>query len=436
MNNRLRSPQKRSGATLVEVLMSLLIFSIGIVSVFTLFPVSLLSSIQATKLTNSKILSDNVVELVRTNPGILHPPHPRNSTTYTLKGEWQPNTAYSVDDYVTPRATAGNLYPQPFLVYVCTTAGTSGSGEPTWLTSGSITDGTGSLEWQTISLNSDNSNYVVDPLGRHLAGDDTAKTFGSNNATLLGFGSDGLSRTDGTVGSFPAAQGLFAQPDTWTAVIEEVPSGVTATSVTFPASVDIGGISATNHRVVVKSLDGRRAASRSISNRSGQTINLSGGNLPGWLDSPGEVGSVRVESFNTRYSYFITVRRPGAFDKPTITAVMVFNRSFALDDEEVYDANFGNSGYTDDTTVQDGGLGTDQIKVAWDGENKAPLMREGNYVFDARNALWYQITNIQRDDANENAVITVDRSIEVLTTSSQGLGRAIFMPGIVKVFEL
>src|SRR5690606_29731618 len=65
--------QSRSGATLVEVLMSLLIMSIGIVSVFTLFPLSIVSSIRATQLTHGRILRDNISELVHTAPDILDP---------------------------------------------------------------------------------------------------------------------------------------------------------------------------------------------------------------------------------------------------------------------------------------------------------------------------------------------------------------------------
>jgi len=50
---------------------------------------------------------------------------------------WAPNTAYSLGDKITPTTKNGN-------VYECTTAGTSGSTEPTWPTSegDTVTDGT------------------------------------------------------------------------------------------------------------------------------------------------------------------------------------------------------------------------------------------------------------------------------------------------------
>ncbi|MCX2728562.1 hypothetical protein OO015_13815 (plasmid) [Thermomicrobium sp. 4228-Ro] len=54
---------------------------------------------------------------------------------------WQPNTAYSVGDYVIPTAfnTSG-----PRRLYRCTTAGTSGASEPSWPTTegGTVNDGT------------------------------------------------------------------------------------------------------------------------------------------------------------------------------------------------------------------------------------------------------------------------------------------------------
>lgn len=457
------SARPRAGATLVEVLMSLLIFSVGIVSVFTLFPVSLLSSIQATKLTNSKILSDNVVELIRTNPGYLRPPG--GSGTDVWKGIWEPNTEYVIGDLVWPSFDSGSLFPTPNYAYRCTNVtppmppavARSGSTEPVWRRSGTIGDG--DLEWTPVTAN---SHYVVDPLGRFIDG--TARpSFGFNSTAQLTPASSRIVRTSG--GGFtkyvptasPAIEEFttynqalqaFSQPDSWTVVFEEIPASVSATTVTLPATVDVGAISATNHRVVVTSPDGKIAASRPILSKSGQTITLDtlgtstppSSPLPGNLNSTAEVGLVRVEAFNPRYSYFLTVRRPGPYEKPTITAVVVFNRSYSFDDEEVYDANFGNSSYSDDTTVQDGGLGTDQLKVAWDGETAAPLMREGNYVFDARNVLWYRITNILRNDASQNAILTLDQSVQVRTvdtgTAADSVGRAIFLPGIVKAFEL
>ena len=55
---------ERSGVTLTEVLMSLMIMSIGISAVAVLFPISVLRSVQATQLTNAAILKRNAQALL------------------------------------------------------------------------------------------------------------------------------------------------------------------------------------------------------------------------------------------------------------------------------------------------------------------------------------------------------------------------------------
>jgi prepilin-type N-terminal cleavage/methylation domain-containing protein len=55
---------KRAGVTLTEVLMSLMIMSIGISAVAVLFPISVLRSVQATQLTNAAILKRNAQALL------------------------------------------------------------------------------------------------------------------------------------------------------------------------------------------------------------------------------------------------------------------------------------------------------------------------------------------------------------------------------------
>ena len=57
---------------------------------------------------------------------------------------WQPSTSYSVGQYVIPTTYNSS---GPKRLYRCTTAGTSGSSEPTWPTTdgGTVSDGT--VEW-------------------------------------------------------------------------------------------------------------------------------------------------------------------------------------------------------------------------------------------------------------------------------------------------
>ncbi len=66
--------QARSGVTLTEVLMSLMIMSIGVTSVMTLFPIATLRSAQATRLTNSALLKYNVEALLDAQPELIFDP--------------------------------------------------------------------------------------------------------------------------------------------------------------------------------------------------------------------------------------------------------------------------------------------------------------------------------------------------------------------------
>lgn len=455
------SARPRKGATLTEVLMSLLIFSVGIVSVFTLFPVSLLSSIQATKLTNSKILADNVTELIRANPVILAQPCPLANVD---AGFWQPNHQYSVGDCIRPTLPPGQLFAFPIRVYEAQLIPVTppamppmnprtASIEPNWPGSGTVFDG--DFVWTALTFTA-LDNYIIDPMGATLI-----PVLTSEKGY---FGYDGTSNTPaGGVLPRRSAGGLtnfntqvipfFTQPDTWAVAFDEVPTAITdtatETSVSFSPSVDLSAIVTANHRLTIVSADKKESIALPVGNPAieinpGMGINKvnlennGSSDLPSSLDSASEASTVRLEVFNPRYSYFLTIRKTDAYTQPLISAVLMFNRSFSTQDEQVYKANFGNSSYSDDTEVAAGVAG-DQVRISWAGKQK-PLLREGNYVFDARNVIWYQIADIALDDANERADITLDHSVEVRTvdtgTAAASVGRAIFMPGIVKVIEL
>jgi len=138
----------RSAATLTEVLMSLLVMSIGIVSVITMFPIAVLRSIQATQLTNSRMMTQNTEQAFRT----LF----RNSAAATydvldyhydpkslpadpqFRGRWQPSTPYRPGHIVTATAPKGHHLSSLPAWLTCvaelTSPGVSGTSEPAWTT--------------------------------------------------------------------------------------------------------------------------------------------------------------------------------------------------------------------------------------------------------------------------------------------------------------
>ncbi|MCA8988159.1 MAG: hypothetical protein KDA78_10980, partial [Planctomycetaceae bacterium] len=62
----------RRAATLVEILMSIMVMGIGLVSVASLFPISMLRSIQATQLTNASLLNYQCEDYMQAFPERLY----------------------------------------------------------------------------------------------------------------------------------------------------------------------------------------------------------------------------------------------------------------------------------------------------------------------------------------------------------------------------
>lgn len=65
---------RRSAATLSEVLIAMLLMSLGIVGLATLFPVSVMRSIQASQLTNAAVLKMNAQALIDVDRRLIHDP--------------------------------------------------------------------------------------------------------------------------------------------------------------------------------------------------------------------------------------------------------------------------------------------------------------------------------------------------------------------------
>lgn len=72
----------KAGVTLTEVLMSLLIMSIGVVSLVTLFPISTLRVIEATNMTNSTVLRYNAESIIDAQPNFIFDPDSNPATKH------------------------------------------------------------------------------------------------------------------------------------------------------------------------------------------------------------------------------------------------------------------------------------------------------------------------------------------------------------------
>lgn len=484
----LRSHRARLGATLTEILIATLIMGIGVVSVFTLFPISVLRTVQATNRTNAKILKENTVDQISTSPDFLTaftpstnaaPNSPLNN--FNMRQQWAPRTNYGGPpvDVVVPTMKPGTSVPRPWAYFQVTTAGTSGITEPDWNVPAGATINDGTVQWTQLT---GMSRYVIDPLGLNLARTDgqsaaVVDIFGNQTNTSTGAVTAlGLVRTHGGLTGATAAEALAqtvgscAGGDSWQQVLQAVPILVNSTSIVFPPTTDLSGIfppaasAVVRPRVVLTTLDGGQTVVRDTTGvPAGQVVNWQLP-LPTSFQRPRgsgafEVGSARIEVYNRRYTWFLTVRNIGP--KPEVKCVVVFNRSGASAEEHAYVVNFGNSAIDGNGDGTADPIQRNQAVIAWQpgaagawnptGSNAfepAPLIKAGNWIFDARDASWYRIQSVDLTSSTTAAprwaFVTLDQSVRAMTPDDgtgppanpnpPGLG--ILMPGIIDVFDL
>jgi hypothetical protein len=386
---------RRAGSTLTEVLVALLIMSIGIVSLTTLFPLSILRSLRAAQLTRGTDLANNAkstlalfVDANNTN----FPP--RMITDPDLDGVTNPYPAF----------------------------------------------------------------YVIDPLGWSLSNAVTGgspATFGNlGSGTPYDTNIVGLVNTGGTHrynfnhGSPSYADNFVRLPDSWNQVYEDFSSNpVVGSGANGYTQLDVNNLSGAGfalgggvtYRAVIFSADGTSSQSRTLTSASGNTItwsediNNSGAlngtedlNSNGVLDSytlPGNFtpGLVRIDANERRYTWLLTIRKLTSATQGEVDVVVFFGREEAnpVGDETLYQASF--------------------VKGSWEAtvtySGTAPPIKRGGFVFDAVNAHWYRITAINPDPLPATGA-TVTLSLEMPALAGTGTGYAMFPKGVVDVFPL
>lgn len=445
----------RVGATLSEVLASLIVMSIGVVSVATLFPISVLRTVQANQLTTSAQLKYDFDGLTGPRPEIT-----------TGAGVWQANRPYDVGDLVISSVGNNRFFER-------NTAGISGATEPQWkfATQATTDDGATANAWITHRARV----FMVDPLGweersqemrdRGLAPAvntvDIRNTFGRLDmaapqpTTFLMDSPYRLVRFRGGVALslainanppnpssstfFPAVnsnaavasrKGAFqtcALQDSWLQqvnTIDLVAGGLTPASIqvantsliqtldqnqdnTVDFRFQVGYEQGVTGRVVLFGQDSRSSVVRQIA-----TITQSGAaeQISWQATQPIPAGftpiRVRVETFEPRFTWMLAARRQvsGALYMDLIT---FFKRSYDPNHELIHPANFlaghwpgldGTPGTLDDVfaavVVQyNTALGTG-----------TPALRKGGFICDAQNNRWYRILNFKEVPQAQDAL--------------------------------
>jgi hypothetical protein len=404
----------RRGVSLVEVLMSLGLMSIGIAFIAGIFPLAALRTLRATNLTNSTILRFNaeaaiatVTDSAGTLKALIHNP------------DFDITDLDMDDDGTDDNDADGDGLPDNRLAHLTEHNGT---------------------------------NFIVDPVGywEQVATGGTAGFFGNNVPTPITLPRPNRVplRFSGGTADLAAAKALATLPDTFNDLGETVATGNTTTSVDLPLDVNLGSVNPSDaaYRVLLFNPTEDKSEARLIdsvtSSATGYTINWIG-DLPFT-----EVGRVKVDVPTGRYTWLLSVRK--RVSGPANVDVVVFlNRSFDAGAEQVFEAEFrminldptaadgdgspGADGVDDDedgTTDDRSEIGypdTDDIQnnrvtIRWpdddDSEND-PFLQRGGYILDTKNCIWYRMQAVESetsDGTTLTARVVLDAAIKANNT--------------------
>jgi hypothetical protein len=393
---------KRSGTTLTEVLMSMMILSIGVLSLASLFPIGILSSVRATQLTHAVTLKHNVANRIDLDPGlILDPDRNYNQLTGT-------NLRYIVDPLGSVRL-----------------ADLNGNG--------------------VIDCGEDlNGNGFLDP------GEDQNNNGQLDNDEVVPYFGNIVSRWHAGYRSLSRAENLVALPDSWTELATGAPEafpntpgpdmkkvrGVQSMDLTAAKSIAMAnlqqGPQVPLRIMLVDQRNGQSHSSR-IKSVVGQVIEWDRA-LP--MAAAANIDEIRVQQQDLKYTCLFTVRREGN-GTASVDVVVFLRRSFILDDERpVHCSRFEQGKQTITVT---------NVPVDMS-------VRPGGYVLDTHNLRWYQIASVTETTVNsivffliELQQTIVENAPEVEPNPPNQLcpgnlwarpNAAILMPDVVQVFQL
>jgi len=457
MSNARGGYVRRAGTSLTEVLMSLMIMSLGVVSVATLFPISALRTLEANKQTNSTIVRFTAEALIDVDPQFVHNP----DGVYAFPGAAAgviDSTPYNSSYSLTPPMPAQPTFRgQNYLVDPIGWQGfnedpaTPGAPLPGYPIIAPPPTGASPRDWFGNNVFTLAAGTTFSPLPRRYTGASLfALPYPTTAAELLT--------------AKARAAGLASQPDNWKAVgegqfVAAIPVAATAgiTGVTLDGDTDLSSVNPATgviYRAVIYDVDGEHSEVRD-GIRDGMTVNYNGGAnawevtwlnaLPARFDSPTagalpNIGKVRIEVADQVYTWMLSVRKRSS-GPASVDVVVFFKRNFDPNNERVFDAEFrkyklwqnakndyddippgsltlrkpGIAGVDDNgfngnddvgeigypgiySNEQDVQNGTVTIKVPSSAtDDERPKLKRGGYIYDTKNGLWYRIRAVQNE---------------------------------------
>lgn len=435
----------RQGTTLTEVLMSLMIMSIGVVSLATLFPISAARVLEATNLTNSTVLKFNAESFVDAFPSIIHEPDGNYNTREGGRnfivdplGYWDRYRQLdlfdngTIDNSVNAQADPGLIYFEynrsNFLNQPALTRN-GGSGGPVPLPTRYLGDNFGSP----------NLFASIDIAREITTLPDTATDFGEGFPDPKGLNPgayilNGDNRITGLVlpkeinlFDLTSASGNQQSPDLYQAIIFDK-EGDHSEVRTLSTVTDVGG---GLYQITWE---------QDLNNDGDTTDPGEDRALPlrYTADSAGvpNVGLVRIEQPVSNYTWMLSVRK--AASGPANVDVVVFNkrdfsefseqyyigdlRPYTMGDDQLpgkggFDDNF--NGVTDEaaeigfpaTNPDPANRSDDQpnnrVLIDWTPASgypaapQEPPLRRGAYIYDPVNGLWYRIRDVEEVTARD-----------------------------------
>jgi len=345
----------RTGSTLTEVLMAVLVMGIGLFSVITLFPLSLVRSLQATNLTHATIQRYNAETQIMADRRIVHRPEDP------------------------PRGTL----PAPLPI--------GGAESVFWERGAGVLRG----------------RYLVDPRG----------WFEYNASGPFGYDNDfggavGLARFPANMLASNTAEAtvLTSLPDSFVKQADGVVTTSTATSATFASDVDLSGLSVPgppDSRVILFDESGRQSYTRQLDTAvlalGVYTVNWT---LPiaGGVPFVPTTAVVQTEEPG-RYSWMLGVRKDTLGDAQ-IDIVIFFRRTFDTNEETVHTA-----------TLDPTDLSYRSYLITYPPDDET-YWRRGGFLLDVVNVRWYRIQEVEDTAPGEVRLKLQTKPLEPLTSAA------------------
>ena len=392
-SSRIDTASAPTGSTLTEVLVSIMIMAIGVVSVATMFPLSMMRSVQANQLTSSTILRYNAQAFLEVTPLIVFDPD---------------------DDWV----------------------------------------GAQSLQLDPKITKHYGVNYLVDPLGYYTlssslkdwVGNDGAPTpapvkvlqrFPGFDITLTKYpDQDGDDTPNKPEDGLFMARGRVTLPDSWKVLLEapvstSTPIAGDRKSLTLASTADLSEIKKmidadpsgkrlNKVRAIIFDANTRQSQSRDlVSVDDGTKVIAWNDKLPDRIVSP---RSVRIDVQESKYTWLLNVRRQ-KFGNADIDIVIFDKRSFAAQDEQVLTRTPSAPVFKKNSLT---------AYVQFDAK-KRPQLRKGSYLLNVNSAHWYRIQGVREKDAGGGKI---EAELQLSQPAAEDGNQAIFMRGVVDVYPI